>query len=781
MSRMLIDARHSEETRVTVVKGNRVEEFDYESANKVQLKGNIYLAKVMRVEPSLQAAFVDYGGNRHGFLAFGEIHPDYYQIPVEDRAALLKEEAEIYKGAAADNIEGKNGLDAEAESDPESDDPDDEEIRDAIRNRRIRLLKRRYKIQEVIKPKQILLVQIVKEERGNKGAAVTTYLSLAGRYTVLMPNTTHGGGISRKIADMKDRKRLKTVLGSLQMPDGMGCIIRTAGMARTKAEIKRDVDYLLKLWDSVRALTLKSVAPCVIYEEGNLIKKAIRDLYDRDIEEILVEGEAGYQAAKEFMKLLVPSHAKKVQPYTDRIPLFHRFQIENQLEAMFQPTVTLKSGGYIVINPTEALVAVDVNSGRATKGHHIEETALRTNLEAADELSRQLRLRDLSGLIVVDFIDMEERRNNRQVENQMREAIKRDRARIQAGRISSLGLMELSRQRLRPNIVEASTQSCPHCQGTGYMRTTESSALQVIRAIEEEGIRGRSTHIAVRVPAEVGLYILNQKRINLTEIEANYNLRVEIQTDNDLLAPAFEILRLADTEAPEGVVIPIRPDAERPEPVAQASEDDVRAVADRPPRRRRGRRGGRRRSGGRYGRERRETATETIGEKLPTQTGLAAEPDKRAAPPRGRITKSAATMEKTPATDEAAGAPPKDTKPRVTSGIKTAEKKTAPAARKPAKPKAASTTTAKKAKAAKPAAKSVAGARKTATKASDAKAKKPAAKKASAKKPAATKASAKKVAAKPAPVKVAGAKQASNEPGRKRMGWWQKTFSQTGE
>ena len=781
MSRMLIDARHSEETRVTIVKGNRVEEFDYESANKVQLKGNIYLAKVMRVEPSLQAAFVDYGGNRHGFLAFSEIHPDYYQIPVEDRAALLKEEAEIYKGAAADNIEGKNGLDAGTESDPESDELADEEIRDSIRSRRIRLLKRRYKIQEVIKPKQILLVQIVKEERGNKGAAVTTYLSLAGRYTVLMPNTTHGGGISRKIADLKDRKRLKTVLGSLEMPEGMGCIIRTAGMARTKPEIKRDVDYLLKLWDSVRALTLKSVAPCVIYQEGNLIKKAIRDLYDRDIEEILVEGEAGYQAAKEFMKLLVPSHAKKVQPYTDRIPLFHRYQIESQLEALFQPTVILKSGGYIVINPTEALIAIDVNSGRATKGHHIEETALLTNLEAADELARQLRLRDLSGLIVVDFIDMEERRNNRKVERQMQEAIKHDRARIQAGRISSLGLMELSRQRLRPNIVEASTQPCPHCQGTGYMRTTESSALQVIRAIEEEGIRRRSTHIAVRVPAEVGLYILNQKRLNLTEIEASYNLRVEIRTDNDLLAPAFEILRLADAEAPEGVVIPIRPDAERPEPVAEPAADDLRAAADRPPRRRRGRRGGRRRSGGRYGREQRETVSETSGEKLPSETGLAAEPEKKAAPPRGRIKKSEATTEKAVATDEAAGGLPKDTKARVRAGTRAAGKKTAPTVKKPAKPKTVATTTTKKAKVAKPAAKSLAGARKTATKTTDANAKKPAAKKAAAKKPAATKASAKKVAAKPVAVEVSGAKQASKKAGPKRMGWWQKTFSQTGE
>ena len=781
MSRMLIDARHSEETRVTVVKGNRVEEFDHESANKVQLKGNIYLAKVTRVEPSLQAAFVDYGGNRHGFLAFSEIHPDYYQIPVEDRAALLKEEAEIYKGAAADNIEAENGLDAEAESNPESDDLDDEEIRDAIRNRRIRLLKRRYKIQEVIKPKQILLVQIVKEERGNKGAAVTTYLSLAGRYTVLMPNTTHGGGISRKIADLKDRKRLKTVLGSLQMPEGMGCIIRTAGMARTKAEIKRDVDYLLKLWDSVRGLTLKSVAPCVIYQEGNLIKKAIRDLYDRDIEEILVEGEAGYQAAKEFMKLLVPSHAKKVQPYTDRIPLFHRYQIESQLEALFLPRVTLKSGGYIVINMTEALIAVDVNSGRATKGHHIEETALRTNLEAADELARQLRLRDLSGLIVVDFIDMEERRNNRQVEGQMREAIKHDRARIQAGRISSLGLMELSRQRLRPNIIEASTQPCPHCQGTGYMRTIESSALQVMRAIEEEGIRGRRTHIAVHVPSEVGLYILNQKRSNLTEIEASYKLRVEIRTDNDLLAPAFEILRLADTEVPAGEVIPIRPDAERPEPVAEAAEEDARTTADRPPRRRRGRRGGRRRSGARYARERRETPSGTTDEKLPSQAGLVSEPDKEAALPSGRIKKSDAATAKAPATEQAPGGSPKETKPKARSATKAVGKKTVPAATKPAKPKAASTAAAKKTKAAKPAAKSVTGARKPATKAPDAKAKKPAVKKVSAKKPAATKASASKAAAKPGTVKMAGTKQASNKARPKRMGWWQKTFSQTGK
>jgi ribonuclease E len=775
---MLIDARHSEETRVTIVKGNRVEEFDYESTNKVQLKGNIYLAKVTRVEPSLQAAFVDYGGNRHGFLAISEIHPDYYQIPVEDRTALLEEEAEIYKGAAADNIEGKNGLDGGASSGAASDDLDDEEIRETIRIRRIKLLKRRYKIQEVIKPKQILLVQIVKEERGNKGAAVTTYLSLAGRYTVLMPNTTHGGGISRKIADMKDRKRLKTVLEGLKMADGMGCIIRTAGMTRTKAEIKRDVDYLIKLWDSIRGLTLKSVAPCVIYEEGNLIKRAIRDLYDRDIEEIMVEGDAGYQAAKEFMKLLVPSHAKKVQPYTDRIPLFHRFQIESQLDGMFQPIVNLKSGGYIVINPTEALIAIDVNSGRATKGHHIEETALRTNLEAADELSRQLRLRDLSGLIVVDFIDMEERKHNRQVENQMRDAIKRDRARIQAGRISSLGLMELSRQRLRPNIVEASTQACPHCQATGYMRTTESSALQVMRAIEEEGIRERTKQITARVPANVAIYILNQKRDHLSEIEARYKLRIEIRPDKALLAPAFEILRLADTEVVEGMTIPIRPDAESPDPIAATPANDPRANTERPARRRRGRRGGRRRGGGKYVQGQGDKAVQATGENTPKAPQSAAQPDKKAAPSRGRKGRTGETAEKTVATMKITDTPAKEREAKVPSRKKPAGSvKATTAAQTRPKPKAASAMTANKTSATKPTAKPAAGAKKTASKTAETKTERPASKKAAAKKSAQTKAPAKKATVKPTTVKGTDAKPAKETAAPKRKGWWQKVVS----
>ena len=781
MSRMLIDARHSEETRVAIVKGNRVEEFDYESANKVQLKGNIYLAKVMRVEPSLQAAFVDYGGNRHGFLALSEIHPDYYQIPVEDRTALLEEEAEIYKGAAADNIEGKNNLEAKLDSDDaDSDDVDDEEIREAIRNRRIKLLKRRYKIQEVIKPKQILLIQIVKEERGNKGAAVTTYLSLAGRYTVLMPNTTHGGGISRKIADVKDRKRLKTVLEGLKMGEGMGCIIRTAGESRTKADIKRDVDYLLKLWDNIRALTLKSIAPCLIYVEGNLIKKSIRDLYNSDIEEILVEGEVGYQAAKEFMKLLMPSHAKKVQLYNETIPLFHRFQIEGQLDAMFQPTVTLKSGGYIVINPTEALVAVDVNSGRATKGHHIEETALLTNTEAADELSRQLRLRDLSGLIVVDFIDMEERGNNRKVENRMRDAIKRDRARIQAGRISSLGLMELSRQRLRPNIVEASTQPCPHCEGTGHMRTTESSALQAIRAIEEEGIRRRSTQIVVRVPSEVGIYILNEKRSNIIGIESAYNLQIEIRPDSTMLAPAFEIQRIGSAAASESNVVPITPDAAAAEPAPpETVAEGSAAREDRPARRRRGRRGGRRRGGGRYGRGPREAGPDTaaaagspVASKAAASSGTETAEKK---PGRDATTDKPAT--KKPAA--AASSPDPQTKapPRRRPVAKNADeaKKTEPEAKVVTRARSPKKVSAKKTSAVKPADRKTAAAKTTGAKPkkSAAATKKATSKNTAEQKPAGKNPATKKAATTKTATKAAQPKPAAKT-GPKRKGWWQK-------
>ncbi len=525
--RMLIDASHPEETRVVVIDGNRLEEFDYETASRKQLKGNIYLAKVTRVEPSLQAAFVEYGGNRHGFLAFNEIHPDYYRIPVADREKLIAEEAAIEESEETEdgeNVEVVGGDELEE-----------------LERRRLKL-QRRYKIQEVIKRRQIILVQVVKEERGNKGAALTTYLSLPGRYCVLMPNTARGGGISRKITNPRDRKRLKSIIEGLGIPEGMAVILRTAGSERSKAEIKRDFDYLLRLWDEIRELTLRSTAPALIYEEANLIKRAIRDLYDKNIEEILVEGEEGYRVAKEFMKSLIPSHAKRVKRYEgDGLPLMQRYQVEGQLDAIHGPTVQLKSGGYIVIHQTEALVAIDVNSGRSTRERHIEETALKTNLEAADEIARQLRLRDLAGLIVIDFIDMEEARNNHAVERRFKEALRTDRARIQIGRISPFGLLEMSRQRLRPSLLEISGDTCPTCGGTGYIRSTDWTALHVLRAIEEEGLRKRAREIKVVVPDAVALYILNQKRQALAEVEARHDLNVVIDVDRELVPPNHRI------------------------------------------------------------------------------------------------------------------------------------------------------------------------------------------------------------------------------------------------
>ncbi|GAB4571722.1 MAG: ribonuclease E/G [Rhodothalassiaceae bacterium] len=533
-TRMLVDARHPEETRVAVVKGNRVEELDYESANRKQLKGNIYLAKVTRVEPSLQACFVEYGGNRHGFLAFSEIHPDYYQIPVEDREALIAEEAA--EAVAEEGKRAKSGRKASsksAEGEAPADEQDVEQISgeddyEDMDRRKASALRRRYKIQEVIKRRQILLVQVVKEERGSKGAALTTYLSLAGRYCVLMPNSPSGGGISRKIANASDRKKLKDIMSALDIPDGMGCIIRTAGLNRTKAEIKRDYDYLIRLWSGIRERTLKSVAPALIHEEAGLIMRSIRDLYTRDVDEILVEGDEGYRAAKDFMKLLMPSHAKKVQNYKDTIPLFHRYQVESQIDSMYSPVVQLKSGGYIVINQTEALVAIDVNSGRSTKEHNIEETALKTNLEAADEVARQLRLRDLAGLIVIDFIDMDERGNNRAVEKRLKDALKTDRARIQVGRISAFGLIEMSRQRLRPNLLEGAMVQCPTCAGAGIVRSTESAALAILRELEEEGVRNRSENVTVTTPVETALYLLNQKRDMLLDLERRYDFRLTV-------------------------------------------------------------------------------------------------------------------------------------------------------------------------------------------------------------------------------------------------------------
>ncbi len=599
-TRMLIDARHQEETRVAVLKGNRIEEFDFESADHKQIKGNIYLAKVTRVEPSLQAAFVDFGGNRHGFLAFSEIHPDYYQIPKEDREALLAEEAahlaeefalrgeddddDDYENGDGDDLDDdglteidtsekdevatiedghvENGFDhASEEAGDEDDDRADEagqdgeeadqrgdrgrgrrrqggrgqaKTREADELRAKRMaLRRRYKIQDVIQRRQVLLVQVVKEERGNKGAALTSYLSLAGRYCVLMPNSSSGGGISRKISSAADRKRLKSIISEMSLPKSMGCIVRTAGLSRTKPEIKRDFDYLARLWDEIRERTLGSVAPAMIHSDSDLIKRAIRDIYNRDIEDVIVEGEAGYRAARDFMKLLMPSHAKRVKAYSDPVPLFQRYGAEDQLTAMYDPVVQLKSGGYLVINPTEALVSIDINSGRSTKEHGIEATAVSTNLEAAREIARQLRLRDMAGLVVIDFIDMEYGSNVRKVEKAMKDALKNDRARIQVGRISSFGLMEMSRQRLRTGVLEATTRGCPHCDGTGLVRTASSAGLSALRLIEDEAAKGKGSSISLYASTEATIYLLNAKRADLHEIEERYGVRVEVLPEGE--------------------------------------------------------------------------------------------------------------------------------------------------------------------------------------------------------------------------------------------------------
>ncbi|RWM05861.1 MAG: Rne/Rng family ribonuclease [Mesorhizobium sp.] len=733
-NKMLIDASHPEETRVVVVRGNRIEEFDFESQDKKQLKGNIYLARVTRVEPSLQAAFVEYGGNRHGFLAFSEIHPDYYQIPVADRQALLRAEAQEAEdeddeeaeggeeqqarerggrrsrrrgGKNRDRGEHKRGADAagaegasenaeeiaasgesgneagdatdataenaeaasesvetiteatgeQASEAPEASSDSDEEGNDKpsdagpssiaasveadviseavpqaestseatsadeaassesdrgmleevqsshsdeheiesvgaedaleeVRNRR-KPVRRQYKIQEVIKRRQILLVQVVKEERGNKGAALTTYLSLAGRYSVLMPNTARGGGISRKITNAQDRKRLKEVVADLEVPQGMGVILRTAGESRTKAEIKRDYEYLMRLWENVRSLTLQSSAPALVYEEGSLIKRSVRDLYNKDIDEILVSGEDGYREAKDFMRMLMPSHAKVVQPYRDTTPIFVRSGIEAQLDRMLQPQVTLKSGGYIIINQTEALVSIDVNSGRSTKEHSIEDTALHTNLEAAEEVARQLRLRDLAGLIVIDFIDMEENRNNRSVEKRLKDHLKNDRARIQVGRISHFGLMEMSRQRIRASVLESTMKPCPHCGGTGHVRSDSSVALMVVRAIEEFLLKDSRSHIIVRTPAATALYVLNHKRANLVELEARFGLTITLEADETLGAQHYAIFRGAVAEKPEGFVevrsLPTYVEPEEPEDeIVVEEEDEVSVEAEQP-------------------------------------------------------------------------------------------------------------------------------------------------------------------------------------------------------
>ena len=748
--KMLIDATHAEETRVVVVDGNKVEEFDFESENKRQIAGNIYLAKVTRVEPSLQAAFVDYGGNRHGFLAFSEIHPDYYQIPVADREALMEEERAFAEAdaraeeedeapkkrrrrgprrrnnkpaeamtetevdgmetidldasdesdendapmastivedepmivtqevdapedaadadtAEADTPVAETGSDAPSEGAQEDapeeapaadaaseetaeeapaasdDDPaaaeadsnnyaedtddseetaeadtaeddqddgiesvsDDDDAMDLRPQRRSR--PRRYKIQEVIKVRQIMLVQVVKEERGNKGAALTTYLSLAGRYCVLMPNTARGGGISRKITNAADRKKLKEIATEIDVPTGAGLIIRTAGAKRTKTEIKRDYEYLQRLWEQIRELTLKSIAPAKIYEEGDLIKRSIRDLYNRDIDEVLVEGERGYRNAKDFMKMIMPSHAKNVKHYTDALPLFARYQVESYLSSMFNPVVQLKSGGYLVIGVTEALVAVDVNSGRATKEGSIEETALKTNLEAAEEVARQMRLRDLAGLIVIDFIDMDERRNNNAVEKRLKDKLITDRARIQVGRISGFGLLEMSRQRLRPGMIEATTQPCPSCHGTGLIRSDDNLALSILRQIEEEGVRRRSREVLVKCPVGISNFIMNQKRDHVAQIEARYGLSVRVEGDPMLVSPDFSIekFKTATRYVPEATEPVVSADTIVMDEIDEdiAEEDDIETPEseqgeERKPKRRRRRRRRRKGQGG---------------------------------------------------------------------------------------------------------------------------------------------------------------------------------------
>jgi len=564
---MLIDSTHTEETRVVVMNGSRVEEFDFESHARKQLRGNIYLAKVTRVEPSLQAAFVEYGGNRHGFLAFNEIHPDYYQIPVADREKLM---AELAAQAAANNGNGHSDDDEESDEDDHSHDDD---LPDEERRLRQHLI-RRYKIQEVIKRRQILLVQVVKEERGNKGAALTTYMSLAGRYCVLMPNTARGGGISRKITNTSDRKRLKTLVQSLDVPHGMGLIVRTAGAKRTKLEIKRDYDYLLRVWETIRETTLKSNAPALIYEEEDLVKRAIRDLFDKDFDGVLVEGEDGYRSAKDFMRMIMPSQAKKIQLYKANTPLFARYGVEDLISKIYSPVVPLKSGGYLVINQTEALVAIDVNSGKSTKERNIEATALKTNMEAAEESARQMRLRDLAGLVVIDFIDMDESKNNRAVEKKLKDALAEDRARIQMGKISGFGLMEISRQRRRTGFLEGTTIVCPHCEGQGRIRSVDSAALSAMRTIDMEAMQNGAGAITVKVPMDVALYILNEKQVHLSKLRLEWGLKVNIEIDTDLGHTEVQIVRTVHADEVD-FVAPVRP-----EPIAFDTTPDVAEEED---------------------------------------------------------------------------------------------------------------------------------------------------------------------------------------------------------
>ncbi|MCR9151621.1 MAG: ribonuclease E/G [Rhodobacteraceae bacterium] len=802
--KMLIDATHAEETRVVVVDGNKVEEFDFETVHKRQLAGNIYLAKVTRVEPSLQAAFVDYGGNRHGFLAFSEIHPDYYQIPVADRQALLEEErayaesldaeesqskprrrrrggakAETARGADAvataeagtDGIDGMaivdldgaeeaddavatGADDAEAaaaaepagtaadeegvpagesaaepateqpyvaadhasETDADIESVAEEDVAEEIRQPR-KPRPRKYKIQEVIKVRQIMLVQVVKEERGNKGAALTTYLSLAGRYCVLMPNTARGGGISRKITNAADRKKLKEIASELEVPEGAGLIIRTAGSQRTKTEIKRDYEYLMRLWEQIRDLTLKSIAPAPIYEEGDLIKRTIRDLYNKDIDEVLVEGDTGYRAAKDFMKMIMPSHAKNVKHYGEAMPLFARYQVESYLAGMFNPTVQLKSGGYIVIGVTEALVAIDVNSGRATKEGSIEETALKTNLEAAEEVARQLRLRDLAGLIVIDFIDMEERRNNAAVEKRLKEKLKTDRARIQVGRISGFGLLEMSRQRLRPGMLEATTSPCPHCHGTGIIRSDESLALAILRQLEEEGTRKRSREVLLRAPVTVVNYLVNHKREHIAQIEARYGLSVRLEADTALVSPDFVIekFKTATRVVPEASHAVVSADAslmedlDEEEIVEEAEEPEEETAAEprseeEAPRKKKRRRRRRRRGGAdEAGAETQDEAAEAGAAEAAEDDGgdaeaaeTVAEAAEEPAKPRRRSRRGKAAADEGAGAEDAAAAAQAEAVAEVTEPAAEAPADAEPA--EPAKPKRARRSRSSKAK-----------------------------------------------------------------------------------
>jgi ribonuclease E len=660
---MLIDAVHREETRVALATNEQVDDFDFETTGQQQLRGNIYLAKVTRVEPSLQAAFVEYGGNRHGFLAFSEIHPDYYQLPQADREALLREAAEAAaeeEGFDPDDDDDDDDLD---ETDDDAGDDDEtsgdaaadgnDEVQDdgstgdgaaaaassarpARRKRRAprNSILKKYKIQEVIRRRQVMLVQVVKEERGNKGAALTTYLSLAGRYSVLMPNTPRGGGISRKIANGADRKRLKTIMSELEVPDGMGLIVRTAGAKRTKTEIKRDYDYLLKLWDTIRGKTLTSMAPCLINEEGGLVHRAMRDMFDKDIEEVLIEGDDAYREAKDLAKLLMPSQAKKVKQWKEPAPLFVAEGIEEQLDSIFSPEVKLKSGGYLIINQTEALVAIDVNSGKSTKARNIEQTALQTNLEAAEEACRQMRLRDLAGLIVIDFIDMDENKNNRAVEKKLKDCLSIDRSRVQAGRVSQFGLMEISRQRRRAGFLQATSDPCPTCNGTGRVRSVSSAALQLIRSIQARCSGGDLKSLTVEAPTEVALYLLNHKREAVAAVEEAAGFAITISSSESMLPGEFTMdaerdpnarkpsrrrrrprapeeepqadtspgLEVIDTEEDDD---PVEAEAEKATEQTGASEDDSEdSESPRKKSRRRGRRGGRRR------RRREETTAE---------------------------------------------------------------------------------------------------------------------------------------------------------------------------